>query len=162
MPRYSVRLGVLTAVAAGLVACSGGEADEGGSSADSVATEASSQFCNVARTYAAELVGPLEDEANQGDANSPLNTSAFWNRYKELQTEMRDLAPAEIRSDAQLAYESAMAAYEYMEQFGFSMERASVDPSFAEDERFTDEKYLRAGVKFQAYIDENCAIAPVE
>jgi hypothetical protein len=51
-----------------------------------------------------------------------------------------------------------MAAYDYMEQFSFSMKLASEDPSFAEDERFTGEKYLKAGVAFQDYIDENCDI----
>jgi hypothetical protein len=87
-----------------------------------------------------------------------MNTRAFWERYKELQEQMRDLAPPEIKDDAETTFESAMAAYDYMEQFTFSMKLASEDPSFANDERFTGEKYLKAGVAFQNYIDENCDI----
>ncbi len=87
-----------------------------------------------------------------------MNTRAFWERYKELQEQMRDLAPPEIKDAAETSFESAMAAYDYMEQFTFSMKLASEDPSFANDERFTGEKYLKAGVAFQNYIDENCEI----
>jgi hypothetical protein len=115
-------------------------------------------FCGVAKTYATEVLDALENESNEDAENSPMNTRAFWERYKELQTQMRELAPAEIAAEAQIAYESAMAAYEYMEQFTFSMKLASEDPSFANDERFTGEKYLKAGVAFQGYIDENCDI----
>ena len=115
-------------------------------------------FCGVAKTYATEVLDALENESNEDAENSPMNTRAFWERYKELQTQMRELAPAEIAAEAQIAYESAMAAYEYMEQFTFSMKLASEDPSFAKDERFTGEKYLKAGVAFQGYIDENCDI----
>lgn len=115
-------------------------------------------FCGVAKTYATEVLDALENESNKDAENSPMNTRAFWERYKELQTQMRELAPAEIAAEAQIAYESAMAAFEYMEQFTFSMKLASEDPSFANDERFTGEKYLKAGVAFQGYIDENCDI----
>jgi hypothetical protein len=115
-------------------------------------------FCGVAKVYATEVLDALENESNADAENSPMNTRAFWERYKELQTQMRDLAPAEIKESAEISYESAMAAYEYMEQFTFSMKLASQDPSFANDERFTGEKYLKAGVAFQGYIDENCDI----
>lgn len=115
-------------------------------------------FCGVAKVYATEVLDALENESNADAENSPMNTRAFWDRYKELQTQMRDLAPAEIRADADVAYESAMAAYDYMEQFTFSMKLAGEDPTFANDERFTGEKYLKAGVAFQGYIDENCDI----
>jgi hypothetical protein len=115
-------------------------------------------FCGVAKVYATEVVDALENESNQTAEDSPMNTRAFWERYKELQTQMLDLAPAEIKADADLSHESAMAAYDYMEQFTFSMKLASEDPSFAEDERFTGEKYLKAGAAFQNYIDENCDI----
>jgi hypothetical protein len=115
-------------------------------------------FCGVAKVYATEVVDALENESNQTADDSPMNTRAFWERYKELQTQMLDLAPEEIAADALISHESAMAAYDYMEQFSFSMKLASEDPSFAEDERFTGEKYLKAGVAFQNYIDENCDI----
>ena len=115
-------------------------------------------FCGVAKVYATEVVDALENESNQTADDSPMNTRAFWERYKELQTQMLDLAPEEIAADAVISHESAMAAYDYMEQFSFSMKLASEDPSFAEDERFTGEKYLKAGVAFQNYIDENCDI----
>jgi len=115
-------------------------------------------FCGVAKVYATEVLDALENESNADAENSPMNTRAFWDRYKELQTQMRNLAPAEIRADADVAYESAMAAYDYMEQFTFSMKLAGEDPTFANDERFTGEKYLKAGVAFQGYIDENCDI----
>jgi hypothetical protein len=115
-------------------------------------------FCGVAKVYATEVVDALENESNQKADDSPMNTRAFWERYKELQTQMLDLAPAEIKADAAISHESAMAAYDYMEQFSFSMKLASEDPTFAEDERFTGEKYLKAGVAFQNYIDENCEI----
>ena len=115
-------------------------------------------FCGIAKVYATEVVDALENESNQTAEDSPMNTRAFWERYKELQTQMRDLAPPEIRAEANIAYESAMAAYDYMEEFTFSMKLASQDPTFANDERFTGEKYLKAGVAFQGYIDENCDI----
>jgi hypothetical protein len=115
-------------------------------------------FCGVAKVYATEVVDALENESNQTAEDSPMNTRAFWERYKELQTQMLDLAPEQIKTDAEISHESAMAAYGYMEQFSFSMKLASEDPSFAEDERFTGEKYLKAGVAFQNYIDENCDI----
>jgi len=115
-------------------------------------------FCGVAKTYATEVVDALENESNQVAEDSPMNTRAFWERYKELQEQMRDLAPPEIKDAAATAFESAMAAYDYMEQFTFSMKLASEDPSFANDERFTGEKYLKAGVAFQNYIDETCDI----
>lgn len=115
-------------------------------------------FCGVAKVYATEVVDALENESNQTADDSPMNTRAFWERYKELQTQMLDLAPEEIAADAVISHESAMAAYDYMEQFSFSMKLASEDPSFAEDERFTGEKYLKAGVAFQNYVDENCDI----
>jgi hypothetical protein len=115
-------------------------------------------FCGVAKVYATEVVDALENESNQTADDSPMNTRAFWERYKELQTQMLDLAPEEIAADAVISHESAMAAYDYMEQFSFSMKLASEDPSFAEDERFTGEKYLKAGVAFQDYIDQNCDI----
>lgn len=115
-------------------------------------------FCGVAQIYATEVVDALENESNQAAEDSPMNTRAFWERYKELQEQMRDLAPPEIKDDAETTFESAMAAYDYMEQFTFSMKLASEDPSFANDERFTGEKYLKAGVAFQNYIDENCDI----
>ena len=115
-------------------------------------------FCGVAEVYATEVVDALENESNQTADDSPMNTRVFWDRYKELQTQMRDLAPPEIRADANIAYESAIAAYQYMEEFTFSMKLASQDPTFANDERFTGEKYLKAGVAFQNYIDENCDI----
>ncbi len=115
-------------------------------------------FCDVAKVYATEVVDALENESNRAAEDSPMNTRAFWERYRELQTQMRDLAPPDISADAALAYESAMAAYDYMEEFTFSMKLASEDPTFANDERFTGEKYLKAGVAFQGYIDENCDI----
>jgi hypothetical protein len=115
-------------------------------------------FCGVAKIYATEVVDALENESNQAAEDSPMNTRAFWVRYKELQQQMLDLAPAEIKADAEISHESAMAAYDYMEQFSFSMKLASEDPSFAEDERFTGEKYLKAGAAFQGYIDETCDI----
>lgn len=115
-------------------------------------------FCGVAKVYATEVLDALENESNADAETSPMNSRAFWDRYKELQTQMRDLAPAEIKADAEVAYESAMAAYDYMEQFTFSMKLAGEDPTFANDERFTGEKYLKAGVAFQGYIDENCDI----
>ena len=115
-------------------------------------------FCGVAKVYATEVLDALENESNQTAEDSPMNTRAFWERYKELQTQMRDLAPPDISADAGLAYESAMAAYDYMEEFTFSMKLASQDPTFANDERFTGEKYLKAGAAFQGYIDENCDI----
>jgi hypothetical protein len=115
-------------------------------------------FCGVAKIYATEVVDALENESNQAAEDSPMNTRAFWVRYKELQQQMLDLAPAEIKADAEISHESAMAAYDYMEQFSFSMKHASEDPSFAEDERFTGEKYLKAGAAFQGYIDETCDI----
>jgi hypothetical protein len=115
-------------------------------------------FCGVAKIYATEVVDALENESNQAAEDSPMNTRAFWERYKELQEQMRDLAPPEIKDAAETSFESAMAAYDYMEQFTFSMKLASEDPSFANDERFTGEKYLKAGVAFQNYIDENCDI----
>ena len=115
-------------------------------------------FCGVAKVYATEVLDALENESNADAENSPMNTQAFWERYKELQTQMRDLAPAGIAADAKVSYESAMAAYDYMEQFTFSMKLASEDPSFANDERFTGEKYLKAGAAFQNYIDDNCDI----
>ncbi len=115
-------------------------------------------FCGVAKVYATEVVDALENESNQKADDSPMNTRAFWERYRELQTQMLDLAPEEVKADAKISHESAMAAYDYMEQFSFSMKLASEDPSFAEDERFTGEKYLKAGVAFQNYIDENCDI----
>ena len=115
-------------------------------------------FCGIAKVYATEVVDALENESNQTAEDSPMNTRAFWERYKELQSQMRDLAPPEIRAEANIAYESAMAAYDYMEEFTFSMKLASQDPTFANDERFTGEKYLKAGVAFQGYIDENCDI----
>lgn len=115
-------------------------------------------FCGVAKVYATEVLDALENESNADAENSPMNTRAFWERYKELQTQMRDLAPAEIAADAKVSYESAMAAYDYMEQFTFSMKLASEDPSFANDDRFTGEKYMKAGAAFQAYIDKNCDI----
>ena len=123
-----------------------------------VTTTVPETFCGVAKIYATEVVDALENEANEPAENSPLNTRAFWERYKELQTKLRDLAPSEIRADAQIAYESAMAAYDYMEEFTFSMKLASQDPTFVNDERFTGERYLRAGVVFQGYIDKNCDI----
>ncbi|MFM7745269.1 MAG: hypothetical protein ACKO8T_06360 [Actinomycetota bacterium] len=115
-------------------------------------------FCGVAKIYATEVVDALENESNQAAEDSPMNTRAFWERYKELQEQMRDLAPPEIKDAAETSFESAMAAYDYMEQFTFSMKLASEDPSFANDERFTGEKYLKAGVAFQNYIDDNCDI----
>ena len=115
-------------------------------------------FCGVAKVYANEVLDALENDTNKDVEKSPMNTKAFWFRYKELQTQMRDLAPADIRSDAQIAWESAMAAYDYMEKFEFSMLIASKDPQFASDERFTGKKYLRAGAAFQAYIDKNCKL----
>ena len=72
-------------------------------------------FCGIAKVYATEVVDALENESNQTAEDSPMNTRAFWERYKELQTQMRDLAPPEIRAEANIAYESAMAAYDYME-----------------------------------------------
>jgi hypothetical protein len=115
-------------------------------------------FCGVAEIYATEVLDALENESNKDAENSPMNTRAFWERYKELQTQMRDLAPPEIKESAEISYESAMAAYDYMEEFTFSMKTASEDPTFADDERFTGEKYLKAGVAFQGYIDEKCDI----
>ena len=115
-------------------------------------------FCGVAKIYATEVVDALENESNQDAEDSPMNTRAFWERYKELQEQLRDLAPPEIKDAAETSFESAMAAYDYMEQFTFSMKLASEDPSFANDERFTGEKYMKAGVAFQNYIDENCDI----
>jgi hypothetical protein len=130
--------------------------------ADSVAATTTTTepptFCGVAKIYATEVVDALENESNQAAEDSPMNTRAFWERYKELQEQMRDLAPPEIKDAAETSFESAMAAYDYMEQFTFSMKLASEDPSFANDERFTGEKYLKAGVAFQNYIDENCEI----
>ena len=128
------------------------------SSVESSTTTEPPTFCGVAKVYAAEVVDALENESNQTADDSPMNTRAFWERYKEFQTQMLDLAPAEIKADAAISHESAMAAYDYMEQFTFSMKLASEDPTFAEDERFTGEKYLKAGVAFQNYIDENCDI----
>ena len=121
-------------------------------------TTAPPTFCGVAKVYATEVLDALENEGNADAENSPMNTRTFWERYKDLQTQLRDLAPAEIEADARIAHESAMAAYDYMEEFTFSMKLASEDPSFANDERFTGEKYLKAGVAFQDYIDENCDI----
>ena len=161
-----IRLSFVAGAAISLLAC----AEDGSrSTSESTSTEftvdaATSTttepptFCGVAKTYATEVLDALENESNKDAENSPMNTRAFWERYKELQTRMRELAPAEIAAEAQIAYESAMAAYEYMEQFTFSMKLASEDPSFANDERFTGEKYLKAGVAFQGYIDENCDI----
>ena len=115
-------------------------------------------FCGVAKVYANEVLNALENDTNKDVEASPMNTKAFWLRYRELQTQMRDLAPADIKSDAQIAWESAMAAYAYMEKFEFSMLIASKDPKFASDERFTGKKYLQAGAAFQAYIDKNCKL----
>ncbi|MFM7093268.1 MAG: hypothetical protein ACKOYL_01740 [Actinomycetota bacterium] len=130
--------------------------------ADSVAVTTTTTepptFCGVAKIYATEVVDALENKSNQAAEDSPMNTRAFWERYKELQERMRDLAPPAIKDAAETSFESAMAAYDYMEQFTFSMKLASEDPSFANDERFTGEKYLKAGVAFQNYIDENCDI----
>ncbi|MFZ9696988.1 MAG: hypothetical protein ACO3C5_05055, partial [Ilumatobacteraceae bacterium] len=50
-------------------------------------------FCGVATVYATEVVDALENESNQTADDSPMNTRAFWERYKELQTQMLDLAP---------------------------------------------------------------------
>lgn len=115
-------------------------------------------FCGVAKVYATEVLDALDNESNADAENSPMNTRPFWDRYKDLQTQLRDLAPPEIKADALIAHESAMAAYDYMEQFTFSMKLAGQDPSFANDERFTGEKYLKAGTAFQGYIDKNCDI----
>ena len=115
-------------------------------------------FCDVAKIYANEVLNALENDTNKDVESSPMNTKAFWLRYKELQTQMRDLAPAEIKADAQIAWESAMAAYDYMEKFEFSMLIASKDPQFAQDERFTGKKYLKAGAAFQSYIDDTCKL----
>lgn len=165
MPRSLLRIFPLFLVPSLVVAC--GDGDSGGSTdgkktettiADVTTTTQPATFCGVATTYATELVDALDNGANQTVEDSPLNTREFWQRYKELQTQMRDLAPAEISADAELAYESAMAAYDYMEEFEFSMKVASEDPSFANDERFTGEKYMKAGAAFQGYIDENCDI----
>lgn len=91
-----------------------------------------------------------------------MNTRAFWERYKELQTQMLELAPEEIKADAVISHESAMAAYDYMEQFEFSMKLAADDPSFTNDERFTGEKYLKAGAAFEGYINDECGIQLVK
>lgn len=115
-------------------------------------------FCGVAKVYANEVLNALENDTHKDVEKSPMNTKAFWLRYKQLQTQMRDLAPADIKEDAQVAWESAMAAYDYMEKFEFSMLIASKDPQFASDERFTGKKYLRAGAAFQSYIDKNCKL----
>ena len=115
-------------------------------------------FCDVAKMYATEVLNALESDTNKDVESSPMNTKAFWLRYKELQTQMRDLAPAAIKADSQIAWESAMAAYDYMEKFEFSMLIASKDPKFAQDKRFTGEKYLKAGAAFQNYIDKECRL----
>jgi len=130
--------------------------------ADSVAATTTTTepptFCGVAETYATEVVDALENESNQTAEDAPMNTRAFWERYKELHEQMRDLAPPEIKAETETSFESAMAAYDYMEQFSFSMKLASQDPGFADDERFTGEKYVKAGLVFQNHIDENCDI----
>jgi len=163
-----IRLTFAVAAAASLLAC----AEDGSrTTSDSTSTAVVAEttvpastttepptFCGVAKTYATEVLDALENESNKDAENSPMNTRTFWERYKELQTQMRDLAPAEVKESADISYESAMAAYDYMEQFTFSMKLASEDPTFANDERFTGEKYLKAGVAFQSYIDENCDI----
>jgi hypothetical protein len=104
------------------------------------------------------VLNALENDSNKDVESSPMNTKTFWLRYKQLQTQMRDLAPAEIKADAEVAWESAMAAYDYMEKFEFSMLIASKDPKFAQDQRFTGEKYLKAGAAFQNYIDKECRL----
>ena len=159
-----VRLSIAIGVFVSLAACAEDGTGETSPTATSQAVAATTTttepptFCGVAKVYATEVLDALENEGNADAENSPMNTRAFWERYKELQTQLRDLAPAEIEADARIAHESAMAAYDYMEEFTFSMKLASQDPSFANDERFTGEKYLKAGVAFQDYIDENCDI----
>ena len=163
-----VRLTFILGATASLLACAedGSRTTSESTSTDVVAettvpastTTVPPTFCGVAKVYATEVLDALENESNQDAENSPMNTRAFWERYKELQEQMRDLAPPEIKDDAETSFESAMAAYDYMEQFTFSMKLASEDPSFANDERFTGEKYVKAGVAFQNYIDENCGI----
>jgi hypothetical protein len=115
-------------------------------------------FCDVAKIFAMEVLNALENDTNEDVESSPMNTKAFWLRYKQLQTKMRDLAPAEIKTEANIAWESAMAAYDYMEKFEFSMLIASRDPKFAQDQRFTGKKYLKAGATFQNYIDKECRL----
>ena len=163
MRRHHASL-IVCILATSVVACADKSATPSNTAAESASTLPATTttdaptFCGVAEVYATEVLDALENETNSSALDSPMNTRAFWTRYKELHTQLRDMAPAEIAADAGLAYESAMAAYDYMESYGFSMMKASKDPSFAEDSRFTGPKYLKAASSFQAYIDKNCKI----
>ena len=160
-PRGLRTLAIIAAAMLTMVACAESAAPNTTPSTTVKAAPTATQpptFCDVAKTYATEVLNALENDTNKDVESSPMNTKAFWLRYKKLQTQMRDLAPAEIKADSQIAWESAMAAYDYMEKFEFSMLIASKDPKFAQDERFTGEKYLKAGARFQNYIDKECRL----